>query len=285
VPPSLGSQRINAVKFAIKDLPIKWVRAKEKSALAREIDTAIVGLKGGAPGKIAVTATYQATMFERQMVKGNAPAPVANLTPAELKLFTAATPTCNYTDAKVQGWIAKYDLTKHKDETEPGFAFRVFRMLQGSLRYEVPNAEVDFFRCTRTIAKGSADCGASNVLFCGVLRNSGIPARVYCGRWIINPKPGDSHSRGEFFIKGVGWVPVDATALEKPSDSANRKNFGTDPGLYFATSMETDWRIELPQYGVQELAWLHQYIVPYRYKDRPTWDGFKLQESFSLTER
>jgi hypothetical protein len=107
----------------------------------------------------------------------------------------------------------------------------------------------------------------------------------YCGRWIINPKPGDSHSRGEFFVKGVGWVPVDATAPEKPSDSANRKNFGTDPGLYFATSMETDWRIELPQFGVQELAWLHQYIVPYRYKDRPTWDGFKLRESFRLTER
>jgi hypothetical protein len=283
-PPTTGSQTIEAVEFAVSGIATKWSKHKEKSPLQRGFRSAVMGQDGGTAGKITVTANYTATMFDRRLVPGKSPVAVAGLSADEVKAFTAPTLTCDYRDEGVQEWIKKHELTKNKDETELRFAARVFQAIQKLLRYELPNSEADFFRCSRTVKKGKGDCGASNLLFCGILRNSGIPARVYCGRWIVNPKPGGSHSREEFFIQGVGWVPADATAPEGEGGDRFR-HFGTDPGRYFATSLETDWQIDLPTYGVQQLPWLHQYVVPYRSNEKPTWEGFKLRESFTLTER
>jgi hypothetical protein len=66
---------------------------------------------------------------------------------------------------------------------------------------------------------------------------------------------------------------VDATAPE--GDGGDRfQHFGTDSGQYFATSLETDWEIDLPVFGAQRLDWIHQYVVPYRSKGKRTWEGF-----------
>lgn len=283
-PPTTGSQKMEEVEFAVRGFAAKWSKNKEKSPFQRGFRSAVLGQDGGAAGKITVTATYTATMYDRRLVGGKSPVGVTRLSADEVKAFTGPTLTCDYRDAGVQEWIKKHGLTKTRDETELRFASRVFQAIQKLLRYESPNSDANFFRCSRTVKKGKGDCGASNLLFCGILRNSGIPARVYCGRWIVNPKPGDSHSRGEFFIEGVGWVPADATAPAGDGGDGFR-NFGTDSGRYLATSLETDWQIDLPTYGVQQLPWIHQYVVPYRSNGKSTWEGFKLQESFTLTER
>lgn len=283
-PPATGSQTIKGAAFAVQGIAAEWAKNKEKSPLKRGFRTATLSKEGGVAGKIIVTATYTATMNARWLVAGKSPVAVARLSADEVKAFTAPTLTCDYRNEGVQAWIKKHGLLKTRDETPLRFASRAFQAVQTHLRYELPNSETDFFRCSRTVKMSKGDCGASNLLFCGVLRNSGIPARVFCGRWVISPQPGASHSRSEFFVDGVGWVPVDATA-PAGNEGDRFRNFGTDSGYYFATSLETDWQIDLPSYGVQQLAWVHNYVVPYRSKGKPTWEGFKLQESFRLTER
>lgn len=283
VPPNTGSQQIESVDFALSGVKAAWKSQKDKSPLARPFKTAILGGNGGAEGKLTATVTYKAAMLQRKLVPGKPARPIEELSAAERKLTTMPTVTCNYRDEAVQKWIADHDLKKRPDENDLQFAARVFETVQKSLTYEVPAAAPDFFRCSRSIRTGTADCGASNLLVSGVLRNAGIPARVYCGRWIVHPKPGDSHSRGEFFAAGVGWVPVDATASFK-AGLVQRHNFGADPALYLATSTETDWKIDLPPYGIQNLTWLHQYVVPYRKNGKSAWDGFRLEEEFRLTE-
>jgi hypothetical protein len=283
-PPATGSQTIDKVEFAVKGIAAEWTKNKDTSPLRRGFLSTVLGTEGGAAGKITVTANYTATMYERRLSAGKSPVPVEMLSAEEVKAFTAPTFTCDYRDVGVQEWIKKHGLTKTKGETPLRFASRAFQAVQKHLRYELPNDEADFFRCSRTVKKGRGDCGASNLLFCGILRNSGIPARVYCGRMVLNPKPGDSHSRGEFFVESVGWVPVDATA-PVGDGRVDFRRFWTDPGQYFATSLETDWGIDLPGSGIQRLAWIHQYIVPFRSNRKATWDGFKLRESFVLIER
>ena len=280
-PPTTGSQTIQAAEFLVKGVAVKWSKNKDASSLHRDFRAAVLDRDSGTSGKIIVTANYTATMYSRRLIAGKSPVRIATLPADEVKAFTASTLTCDYRDAGVQAWIKEHGLTKSNDETELRFASRVFQSLQKLLRYESPNSDADFFRCSRTVKIGKGDCGASNLLFSGILRNAGIPSRVYCGRWIVNPKPGDTHSRGEFFIDDIGWVPVDATAESK----IGFNNFGTDSGQYFATSLETDWQIDLPKFGVQKLTWLHQYIVPYRSNGKSTWDGFKRNESFTLTEQ
>jgi len=283
-PPATGSQKIDKVDFTVEGNAAEWAKRKEESALKRPFRAVVIGKDGVAPGKITITTIYKATMFDRRLVVGKPPEAVSNLSADEVRAWTAATPTCDYLDTEVQEWIEKHGLTKATEESTLRFAWRVFQVVQKNLRYELPNGEANFFRCSRTVKTGKGDCGASNLLFCAALRNSGIPARVYCGRMVINPNPGASHSRGEFYADGVGWVPVDATAPTR--DGGERfERFGNDPGLYFATSLDTDWQIELPVYGVQRLTWIHQYAVPYRLKRKPTWEGFKLRESFALNEQ
>ncbi len=283
-PPTTGSQKIDKVEFAVKGFATEWAKNKDGSALKRPYRSGVVAKDGSAPGKITIAATFTATMSERRLAAGKPLAAVVKLSADEVKAYTTATQACDYGDAGVQEWIKKHELTPAKGETTLRFASRAFQTVQKQLRYELPTSETNFFRCSRTVKAGKGDCGASNLLFCAVMRNAGVPARVYCGRWATNPKPGDSHSRGEFYADGVGWVPVDATA--PGSDGGIQfQNFGTDSGLYFATSLDTDWQIDLPTSGVQQLTWVHQYVVPYRLKNKPTWDGFQLHESFTLTER
>lgn len=282
-PPMTGSQEIHKAELIVNGKPSTWSREKDRSTLARNFRSTVVGRNKGVDGSVTVTAKYTATMYERRLVAGRSSAPIPTLTASEVRVLTAATPTCDYRDAAVQDWIGKQGLMKERNESELQFAFRVFRAIQKLFRYEAPN-ESYVFRCSRCVQRSRADCGASNLLFCGVLRNSGIPARVYCGRWAVESDPGVSHSLGEFFARGVGWVPVDATAPLSDDRNADSR-FGRDSGRYFATSQGTDWQIDLPAYGVQQLTWFHNYVVPYRFDAKPTWEGFRVRESFKLTER
>lgn len=281
VPPETGSQKVSNFRLVVSGLDADWTQEQEKSPLARKVSIAAADKARGAgvPAEIKVTAVYDVSVLQRRLLQGKPPEPVANLSVKERKLFTSPTPTCDYSHPSVQKWIRTHNLNKGPEETELQFGFRVFCALQKLLRYEWPIEEPDFFNCSRTVRTARADCGASNLLFSGIMRNSGIPARVYCGRWLktSGPPESNSHSVGEFFVAGVGWVPVDATA---PADAAqdNMWKFGQDSGEYLATSMETDWELQLPRQGTQKRVWLHNYAVPDRTAD------FDRQESTRLLQ-
>jgi tetratricopeptide (TPR) repeat protein len=76
-------------------------------------------------------------------------------------------------------------------------------------------AELDFKNVDELIERGHAECRGYALLFTGLCRSAGIPARPIWGFFRVPPgedtKFGDiiSHNWAEVYIPGAGWIPVD----------------------------------------------------------------------------
>ena len=57
---------------------------------------------------------------------------------------------------------------------------------------------------------GVGECGDYSALFIALSRASGIPARPVVGYWAISGND-QTHVWAEFYLEGLGWIPVDAT--------------------------------------------------------------------------
>lgn len=69
--------------------------------------------------------------------------------------------------------------------------------------YDGPNSIDDI------LGRMSGDCGNQHAIWLSLMRCAGIPARPVV---MNSPNPdGFSHVRGEFYMAGYGWIPVDAT--------------------------------------------------------------------------
>jgi tetratricopeptide (TPR) repeat protein len=75
--------------------------------------------------------------------------------------------------------------------------------------------ELDFDSVDEIVGRGHAECRGYAMLFTGLCRAAGIPARPIWGLARVGPgddkRFGDiaSHNWGEFYVADVGWVPVD----------------------------------------------------------------------------
>jgi transglutaminase-like putative cysteine protease len=58
--------------------------------------------------------------------------------------------------------------------------------------------------------KGNGECGDYSALFIAISRAMGIPARPVVGYWAISGND-QTHVWAEFYLEGIGWIPVDAT--------------------------------------------------------------------------
>ncbi len=79
-------------------------------------------------------------------------------------------------------------------------------LVEGGYRYVYPPAErgaVAMLRDRR------GDCGEFSSLFAAWCRSAGIPARIVYGTWAHGRM--SAHAWNEFWLDGVGWVPVDAS--------------------------------------------------------------------------
>ena len=68
------------------------------------------------------------------------------------------------------------------------------------------------------------ECGDYSALFIAMARSVGIPARPVVGFW-ADPFYGKLHVWAEFYIEGVGWIPVDPT-IGQQSSSKREYYFG-----------------------------------------------------------
>src|SRR5262249_28294149 len=130
----------------------------------------------------------------------------------ERKLALAATPRLNHDDADFQKWLDDNKLRRQKQESDVGFARRVFRAMNQTFTYKRPFSHDGQGSSTCQATHGACGCLAS--VFACALRANGIPARELVGRVVKSDKPfatGEhgAHARAEFFAEGVGWVPVD----------------------------------------------------------------------------
>ena len=74
------------------------------------------------------------------------------------------------------------------------------------------------------LTNGEGECGDFASLFIALSRAKGIPARSVVGYWAITGIE-QTHVWAEFYIEGIGWIPVDPT-IGQQSDSNKKYYFG-----------------------------------------------------------
>lgn len=72
------------------------------------------------------------------------------------------------------------------------------------------------------------------ILFCALARASGIPTEPLAGLLIDYSRNATNHFWAEFWIEGLGWIPVDP-ALAAGFNQENKEERDKDPSLYFGT--------------------------------------------------
>ncbi len=63
------------------------------------------------------------------------------------------------------------------------------------------------------LENGNGECGDYSALFIALSRAKGIPARPVVGYWAISGTD-QTHVWAEFYLEGIGWIPVDATIAQ-----------------------------------------------------------------------
>jgi transglutaminase-like putative cysteine protease len=106
------------------------------------------------------------------------------------------------------------------------------------------------------------NCTDFHALFIGLARSAGIPAKFEIGLPVPSDKPGGEiagyHCWAEFYLKGYGWVPVDASEAWK--DPTKRDYFfGAHDANRVQFSIGRDVVLAPPQAGPP----LNYFIYPY----------------------
>ena len=71
------------------------------------------------------------------------------------------------------------------------------------------------------LTNGEGECGDYASLFIALARAKGIPARSIVGYWAISGTE-QTHVWAEFYLEGIGWIPVDPTIGQQ---SASNKEY------------------------------------------------------------
>ena len=119
-------------------------------------------------------------------------------------------------------------------ETNPYFqAKAIYQWCLGNIDYLYPdNRGLRFCLPRRT-----GDCGSYSLIFTGLCRAVGIPARVANGHWCCKAKK-NYHVWNEFYLPGYGWIPADATDGRINRDEPGKLAGKGDP-LYFFGNLDS----------------------------------------------
>jgi transglutaminase-like putative cysteine protease len=117
------------------------------------------------------------------------------------------------------------------------------------------------------------NCNDIHALFISLCRSAGIPARLVMGQALEPTPPGEEacdlcgyHCWAEFFVAGLGWLPVDASCACKYGDHGL---FGRLETNHVAWSMGRDLLLA----PIQEGPPLLFFAGPYAEADGKPWRG------------
>jgi transglutaminase-like putative cysteine protease len=123
------------------------------------------------------------------------------------------------------------------------------------------------------------NCTDFHALFIGLCRSAGLPARFSIG-FPLPDKRGEGEIQGyhcwaEFYLKGYGWVPVDASEASKHPEKKDYF-FGShdENRIQFSTGRDLILR------PVQQGSALNYFIYPYAEADGKAVDGIKKEFRF-----
>jgi transglutaminase-like putative cysteine protease len=255
-PPELPSQ----TSLKVTCIPTSKVVA-ERSALARKVrlvDSSVASPVAGA--KLDLDLQVRAILRTRRLVPikdGDRPPKVAPLNAAEQKYYTTSGTLIDFKAKPFQKWLDKKQLRLEKGEQPLRLAERVLDVIRANYEYKFdmspgPGQKTASKLCERN----ATDCGGMTYLFVATMRANKVPARVLVGR-LDKPRkkdaqPSDSgydqpHVRAEFYLSGVGWVPVDPTYAYGDKSKPAREFVGHDPGDLLVLHVDVDLQLPYPE--------------------------------------
>jgi transglutaminase-like putative cysteine protease len=248
-PPELPSQR--KLRTACK--PAGKV-VQENSPLARPVRMLDIPVDEPVAGaKLAMTLDVHATLVDRRLVplrRGEQPPVVRPLPADERKYYLAPSSRVDFEEPPFQEWLDAKKLRRGPDEPPIEFAARVLGVIRSDFAYRFVPA--DDRRASVACRQGKTDCGGMAFLFVAAMRANGVPARVLVGR-LAKPRKPDStpddleydrpHVRAEFFVGGVGWVPVDPNYANMEKVAPVAGFVGRDPGDMVVLHVDLDLKL------------------------------------------
>jgi Transglutaminase-like superfamily len=154
-----------------------------------------------AGGAVRLEATVETA--ERGLADGPGRSPPAHGSP---RAFVSATPMVP-TGGEIAASARRILEAREADSDVVGRARAFFdELVEGDYRYVYPPAERG---AAAMLRDRRGDCGEFSSLFAAWCRSTGIPARIVYGTWAHGRM--SAHAWNEFWLDGVGWVPVDAS--------------------------------------------------------------------------
>ena len=148
------------------------------------------------------------------------------------------------------------------DTTQLEKARHIYEYVVATMRYDKSGEGWGHGDAVWACTSKRGNCTDFHSLFIGMMRASGIPARFEIGFPLPEGKTeGDIpgyHCWAEFYLSGVGWVPIDASEAWKHPDKHNYFFGAHDVNRVFFT-YGRDIRLSADQKG----APLNYFIYPY----------------------
>lgn len=217
---------------------------------------------------VRMEVTYEATLHSRRLVAGSRGDVVQVTAPtkAEREAALRSAGDLSFDDKAFREWQKQQRLTRATAESDIEFARRVFTSVRKNFRYEY---EPESDRSPKIVCgAGKSDCGGLSNLFVATLRSQGIPARTLSGRWATSADEKEKlggqpfyqyHVKAEFFVDGVGWVPVDmASAILHDRSEGGLYYFGYDPGDFITQHIDGNIEIDTIHFGREMLPTLQR---------------------------
>lgn len=161
-----------------------------------------------------VNIISEVTLYSRKLVPGSDPKP-PSLSRNEHTAFTAI--RNNADRMAIRKYLLAKNFTRSKDESELETAQRLLNLVKASFYYKWdPQADQSLSAfCKREWGA----CGDLNNFVLTALKDFGVPARQRMGRNVVGNQrefspAGDStyHVAAEFWVDGIGWVPIEASS-------------------------------------------------------------------------
>jgi len=178
------------------------------------------------------------------------------------------------------GLIAQLAAQETRGLTDPlDKARAVYRYVVSTMKYDKSGEGWGrgdaIYACN--IRKGN--CTDFHALFIGMMRASGVPARFEIGFPLPADKPAGEipgyHCWAQFYVEGIGWIPVDASEAWKNPDKRDYF-FGAHDQNRVLFSRGRDIRFNPAQEGEP----LNYFIYPYAEVDGKPFDGVQAQFLF-----
>ena len=281
--PELPGQ--SQVRTTLQPAGVKYIELSDRrrELLRAQIPARTAAQKHHLSAKIEWRAQLYRRSLARRRPGGNAPPPL-ELSAEKRKALLAESKLVDFTADPLGAWIDKHALHRKSGEDALDFGRRVFLQIARSFEYDYAS-EMDR-RASHVCEAGKSDCGGMCTLFIAVMRRHGIPARSLYGRWAKSAKIDETlngvryrqeHVKAEFFVDGLGWVPVDlSSAVLHDRSPEGLRYFANDPGDFLTVHVDGDLKVDTIHFGEEDLSFLQSfayYITGTGKFEDITWDA------------